>query len=111
MDGRLDPSLFPCIENDTPPNAMGRQDAQSSSINDKSEGNKGPGKVYRFAKFQATWANKRLVGTNVGQEDWRMNGPRIIILVLGGLGYSEARIAYEISEKYKRQVFIGKPAC
>jgi hypothetical protein len=71
------------------------------------DGFKGAGHVYKFKKFQPSWANKKLIGTIVGQEDWRRNGPRIIILVLGGLSLVEARAAYLISEKYKRQVFIG----
>ena len=34
-------------------------------------------------------------------------GPRIIVLVLGGATYSELRVAYEVSQATNREVIIG----
>jgi hypothetical protein len=34
-------------------------------------------------------------------------GPRLIVVVVGGLAYSEVRAAYELTSKYDRDVIIG----
>jgi syntaxin-binding protein 1 len=36
------------------------------------------------------------------------NGPPIIIFMLGGLSFSEMRVAYEISKEWNRDIYIGK---
>ena len=101
--GHLDSTLFPTIHSD----ASSAQSSVDNANTVADSGFKGSGSVYQFKKFQPSWASKKLIGTAVGQDDWRKNGPRIIILVLGGLSLVESRAAYEISKKYKRQVFIG----
>lgn len=99
INDRLDHSLFPCINSTVKKSA--------AVVLDQGSANKGPGKIYEFKTFRPTWGAKKLIGTAVAPEDWRQNGPRIIILVLGGVCLSEARAAYEIAQKYKRQVYIG----
>ena len=34
-------------------------------------------------------------------------GPRLLVVVLGGMCYSEVRAAYELTKKYDRQVCVG----
>jgi syntaxin-binding protein 1 len=36
------------------------------------------------------------------------NGPPIILFMLGGLSFSEMRVAYEISKEWNRDIYIGK---
>jgi hypothetical protein len=97
IHGGVDLSIFPRINSDA-----------SHKVECVEDGFKGSGRVYKFKKFTPGWAGKRLIGTAVGEEDWRRNGGRIIILVLGGVSLVEVRAAYEIGKKYKRQVFIGE---
>ena len=36
------------------------------------------------------------------------NGPPVIVFMLGGLSFSEMRVAYEVSKEWNRDIFIGK---
>jgi syntaxin-binding protein 1 len=43
-----------------------------------------------------------------GKSQSTRNGPPIIIFMLGGLSFSEMRVAYEISKECNRDIYIGK---
>ncbi|KAI8093278.1 Sec1-like protein [Halteromyces radiatus] len=50
-----------------------------------------------------TWKNK----SNGASGQRTSQGPKLIVFVIGGMTYSEIRAAYESSEAYHRDIFVG----
>ncbi|KAL4793000.1 Sec1-like protein [Aspergillus venezuelensis] len=83
--GTLDPSVFPPTRPPTEADGMAmQQDALAQSS-------------LRSAK--PTWARTRTAGEQPRQ--------RIIVFMAGGATYGEARACYEISEQYRKDVFLA----
>ena len=70
---------------------------------------------YSLRTTRPSWSKPKPVGGENGtsgtasadSEDWRKNGPRIVLFIAGGVTYSEIRGAYEVMKNYKRDVLIG----
>ncbi|KAJ3117284.1 Syntaxin-binding protein 3, partial [Phlyctochytrium bullatum] len=68
----------------------------------------GPGKVLKFKSFQPTWACKCLPHRPLPEaEAYRKNGPRLIFFVVGGVTYSEIKVAYDLTKLMERDVIVG----
>ncbi|RDW72504.1 Sec1 family protein [Aspergillus mulundensis] len=83
--GTLDPSTFPPTRPPTDADAMTAQQDSSAQAS------------LRSAK--PTWARTRTTGEQPRQ--------RIIVFMAGGATYGEARACYEISEAFKKDVFLA----
>ncbi|KAJ3160712.1 vacuolar sorting protein VPS33/slp1, partial [Irineochytrium annulatum] len=78
----------------------------NSPVKDPAEATVGKGVVPAFkVGTRPSWAKKR-IRTDDGA-DYRHNGSRIIILMIGGLTYAEVRAAYMMAKKLEREVIIG----
>ncbi|KAJ3286553.1 Syntaxin-binding protein 2 [Borealophlyctis nickersoniae] len=102
--GELDPTLFPSVI-----------DAPSETANGPTgvvwaeEGKRGAGTVYKFTSgFKPSWGKRKPVqGGQTEDVDLRVNGPRIIVVFVGGMSFAEVRAAYEVTHALKRDVIIG----
>jgi hypothetical protein len=70
---------------------------------------------YSLRTTRPSWSKPKPAGgeNSTGQavaesEDWRKNGPRIVLFIAGGATFSEIRGAYEVMKNYKRDILIGK---
>ncbi|KAI8991399.1 Sec1-like protein, partial [Mycotypha africana] len=54
-----------------------------------------------------TWAKKNNTGSGVTTPIRQHHGAKLIVFVIGGATYSEIRSAYEISDTYNRDVYLG----
>ncbi|KAL2915943.1 syntaxin binding protein 1 [Polyrhizophydium stewartii] len=85
-------------------NAVGEEQKQLAALG------RGSGSVLPFTEgtFKPTWGSAKPRDPSEHQEvNMLKNGPRVIILVVGGLTQAEIRTAYEITSMYKRDVLIG----
>ncbi|KAL4875968.1 Sec1-like protein [Aspergillus karnatakaensis] len=82
--GTLDPTIFPSTRPQADSDGMAAPDAAAQAS-------------LRSAK--PTWARTRTTGEQPRQ--------RIIVFMAGGATYGEARSCYEISEAYKKDVFLA----
>jgi syntaxin-binding protein 1 len=103
LDNRLDSKMFKSLACTVPKKATNTQ-VNGTNI-------KGPGKIVHLERYNPKWGWKKLKGTGPGMEDWRMNGPRVIVYVLGGLSFAEIRAASTLSQLKKRDILIGKCNC
>jgi hypothetical protein len=97
---------FPYVEDRT-----GRSDAKGlkSAVRKPGEKQQGRGIVFDFkTNFRPKWGKEVLnvPGTKT-DDDYRRNGPKIILIVMGGLTFGETRAVYELAAKYKREIIIG----
>ncbi|KAJ3101990.1 vacuolar sorting protein VPS33/slp1 [Phlyctochytrium planicorne] len=49
--------------------------------------------------------NARVI--NAEEEEYRRNGPRVILFMIGGITFSEIRATFEVMKDYKRDIIIG----
>jgi hypothetical protein len=81
-----------------------------SAVRKPGEKQQGRGIVFDFkTNFRPKWGKEVLnvPGTKT-DDDYRRNGPKIILIVMGGLTFGETRAVYELAAKYKREIIIGK---
>ncbi|KAJ3085035.1 vacuolar sorting protein VPS33/slp1 [Quaeritorhiza haematococci] len=115
IQNSMDPVLFPFLVE--PPNTDSSDPTGAKKgVNGDAQLTRGPGTVIPFKSFKPKWAQRRPAGEGVtatdnskdGESvDWRKNGCRLVIFVVGGLSFAEIRAAYEISKELKREIFIG----
>ncbi|KAI8926873.1 Sec1-like protein [Entophlyctis helioformis] len=91
-----------------PISASGKSDTMGQDRAVAAEG-RGPGAVMKInGKFRPSWGTSHPSDPSDGAVmDYLKNGPRIIVLVLGGITQAELRAAYEVSHQYKRDIIIG----
>ncbi|KAJ1556028.1 Syntaxin-binding protein 2, partial [Cladochytrium tenue] len=97
---------FPYIENSA---QRKRAAASHSAVRSRGDPRRGRGLVHNLPETAASvgqfrWGRGRPTQERLG--DYRINGPPIILFVLGGLTYAEIRAAYLIADKYRREVYI-----
>jgi len=62
----------------------------------------------RNPRNKASWADKSAIRRDEPKDTSKSKaGPRLIVLVVGGLAYSELRAAYEMTTKFNREIIIG----
>eukprot|EP00128_Syssomonas_multiformis_P012628 Colp12_sorted_trinity150504_noHs@1022 len=74
----------------------------------KSAADSGP--AVASARTRPGWANKNKDKTGAketGKATESRNGPPLFVFVLGGLTYSEMRVAYEVGKAKNRDIYIG----
>ncbi|KAJ3176649.1 vacuolar sorting protein VPS33/slp1 [Irineochytrium annulatum] len=77
-----------------------------SPVRDPGETKRGKGIVMDYKKgVRPSWAKKRIRSDE--SEDYRHNGSRIILIVLGGLSYTEVRAIYLAAKRYEREIYVG----
>ncbi|KAI8612238.1 Sec1-like protein, partial [Chytriomyces sp. MP71] len=118
MDGRLDPREFRTVKG-------GQAEAEEASRRKKvgtirrkltDHGKIGPGVLVDFSHkdsdnkpmFVPKWGRARPRADGDLGGDYRGNGARTILVVVGGLSYAEVRAAYLTSMKNKREVYVGE---
>ena len=64
----------------------------------------------RRSNHQAKWGKKEKKEKEVLEKEKKtaeLKGGRVMIFVAGGISFSEIRVAYELSAKFKREVILG----
>ncbi|KAI9319965.1 Sec1-like protein [Dichotomocladium elegans] len=87
----IDQSLFPLIRIARPED-LRRDPTQAPKEN------------YQLRVYKTQW-HKKTTGKNAQPKP--ASGPPVIIFIAGGVTYSEMRSAYELSQAYDRDVYIG----
>ncbi|KAI9022176.1 Sec1-like protein [Phycomyces nitens] len=87
----IDQSLFPLLRVAEPENL--RRDSTHTRK-----------QVPQLRVYKTQW-HKRSTGANAGPKP--PSGPPVIIFIAGGMTYAEMRSAYELSETFNREVYIG----
>ncbi|KAI7882486.1 Sec1-like protein [Lichtheimia hyalospora FSU 10163] len=87
----IDQSLFPLLRIARPED-LRRDPTQSPKEN------------YQLRVYKTQW-HKKSVGKNAQPKP--ASGPPVIIFIAGGVTYSEMRSAYELSQTFDRDVYIG----
>ncbi|KAJ1343596.1 hypothetical protein BSLG_001865 [Batrachochytrium salamandrivorans] len=69
------------------------------------------------SRKKPSWATRKAIGASAStlpvagaakvEEDFRANGPRIIMFVIGGITYSEMRAVFEAKKDLRRDIIIG----
>ncbi|KAI8806211.1 Sec1-like protein [Cladochytrium replicatum] len=103
--GKLDSNIFPLVT-----------EPASNDLDHFAEDAKniprGTGVVAQFkGDFTPKWGSRRRKAASgaVSSVDYRRNG-RYIVFFVGGLTYSEVRVAYEAQELLRKEVYIGSQA-
>uniref|UniRef100_A0A7S4K4B5 Uncharacterized protein n=1 Tax=Guillardia theta TaxID=55529 RepID=A0A7S4K4B5_GUITH len=92
LEGKLDPNEYVTT-------------APTSSKSQAETNSNGPS---RNPRNKASWADKSAIRRDEPKEASKSKaGPRLIVLVVGGLAYSELRAAYEMTTKFNREIIIG----
>ncbi|KAI9207267.1 Sec1-like protein [Polychytrium aggregatum] len=94
--GKLDPDIFPYV-------LKGGYFLADNKATDSPD--RGLGKVKTLAKFEPKWGKKQTVGRD--QNDYRVNGARIIVFFIGGCTYPEVKVTYDLAREFEREIIIG----
>jgi len=81
-----------------------REDPGVASSSKASSGSRQSASLKGAGSKQPRWADK---GKKKEEPRAEFKGPRLIVFIAGGMTFSEMRSAYEITQQYQRQVFIG----
>ena len=104
--GRLDPNAYPALPRDAGP----RAEAPSFGGSGPSAG--GGGRSMRTARLgpggsaPGDWASASVPAEGRGGLT-PSSSSRVFVFVLGGLCYSEARLAYDMTKRTQKDVFLG----
>ncbi|KAI9355118.1 Sec1-like protein [Zopfochytrium polystomum] len=110
--GRLNTSRgaggeFPFIED---PSLRNKGSGHSSPLRPAGDDSRGPGVIVdlpqttdAMGRFKWGMSRPKVIGT----DDYRINGPRTILFVIGGLSYTEIRAVYLLAKKMQREIYIG----
>ncbi|KAJ3123491.1 vacuolar sorting protein VPS33/slp1 [Nowakowskiella sp. JEL0407] len=74
------------------------------------EASRGSGTIIEFkGHFKPSWGKRRRRGGDdgSGQEDYRANGGRIIVFIVGAATFPEIRVSQEFTQTWKREVLLG----
>ncbi|KAI9333053.1 Sec1-like protein [Zopfochytrium polystomum] len=101
--------LFPYIE---PPAQRNRAEGRPSPVRLPGRTDRGSGVVLDLAPTVAAlgggdfkWG--RATPKAIGTEDYRLNGPRTILFVVGGLSHAEIRAVHLLAKKLRREIYVG----
>ncbi|KAJ3314787.1 vacuolar sorting protein VPS33/slp1 [Blyttiomyces sp. JEL0837] len=105
LEGTLSQQIFPYVEE---PSKRNKQQGIKTAVREPGDISRGKGTIVDFKSgFRARWGRSRPRAVGDLGEDFRSNGPRTIVFVVGGLSYLEMRVTYLLSMLFKREIFIG----